>query len=348
MDSPKTTVGDLLRSLRAQGLLDEEGAAAIAKHLSEGDGNRPLPWYLQALLGAGAWVAAGCFIAFIVLAGLLRNEAAMLPLGLILVAGAAALRRFSPHVFAAQFALALSVTGHGLIFGYVGEKSHSPLAVAAAATVLAAALYAVYRDPLHRFLSAGAAIALWVGWLLEDRELHHGFHLAVLAETAALGLLFGRARSVEALRPLGWAFALALPATLAAPLFPDLKFASPMWPSRIALTLGLLALVTHAAGRENLREEPVALALAATVLLGLFTAPGILAALGLLVLGYARRKGLLVGLGAISMAVFIVMFYYDLDLDLGTKSAVMAGSGLLLLAARAVLLRRPWARREPA
>jgi uncharacterized membrane protein len=42
------------------------------------------------------------------------------------------------------------------------------------------------------------------------------------------------------------------------------------------------------------------------------------------------------------------MFYYDLDLDLGTKSAVMAGSGLLLLATRAVLVRRPWARREAA
>jgi hypothetical protein len=271
----------------------------------------------------------------------------MLPLGLILVAGATGLRRFTSHVFAAQFALALSVTGHGLILGYVGEKSHSLFAVAAIATVLSAALYALYRDPLHRFLSVGSAVALWVAWLMDSR-LYDGLHLAVLAEVGALALLSDRARRIEALRPMACAFAVALPATLALPLFPDLKFGSPMWPSRIVLALGLLGLVVQTAGKENLRKEPVALALAATVLLGLFTAPGILAALGLLVLGYARREGLLVGLGAAALAAFVVMFYYDLDLDLGTKSAVMAGSGLLLLATRAVLVRRPWARREAA
>jgi hypothetical protein len=347
MDKPRTTLGELLRSLRAQGLLSDAGIESIAKFMAEGGGERPLPWYLQALLGAGAWISAGCFLAFLGMAGILRDGTAMLPLGLILVAGATGLRRFSSHVFAAQFALALSVTGHGLLFGYVGEKTHGILAVAVAATVLSAALYTLYRDPLHRFLSVGSVIALWVAWIVE-RKMHHGLHLAVLLEVAALGLLYVRGRWAQALRPTAYAFALALPVTLSLHFFPDLRIQTPDWPSRIALGLGLLGLVVWTARKENLRREPAALALAATVLLGLFTAPGILAAMGLLVLGYARREGFLVGLGALSLAGFIVMFYYDLDINLGIKSAVMAGSGLVLLLSRTVLAKRPWARREAA
>ncbi len=346
MDRPRTTVGDLIRSLRSGGLLAEAGAETIAKSLAGGDVNQPLPWYLQVLLGAGAWTAAASFVVFIGSVFTLGGETALFFLGLLMVAAAAALRRLSSHVFASQFALAMSVTGHILIFVYVGEKSRSPLALAATSTALAAVLYSLYKDPLHRFLSVGAALALWIAWILRDRELHHGLHLAVLVEVGGLALFSERAGRIEALRPAAYAFAAALPATLLFPLFPDLAFESPMWPSRAVVALGLLGLVIRTAGKENLRREPVVLALAAIVLLGLFTAPGILAALGLLVLGYARREGLLVGLGALSLALFIVMFYYDLDMDLGTKSAVMAGSGLLLLAARALLVRRPWARRE--
>jgi uncharacterized membrane protein len=44
------------------------------------------------------------------------------------------------------------------------------------------------------------------------------------------------------------------------------------------------------------------------------------------------------------LPLFIVTFYYDLDLDLAYKSWVVAGTGLCLLVARGILLTRPWAK----
>ena len=46
------------------------------------------------------------------------------------------------------------------------------------------------------------------------------------------------------------------------------------------------------------------------------------------------------------MPVYIFTFYYELELGLDEKSYCLMGSGLVLLAARWYLARRPWARRE--
>lgn len=344
MDRARLTVGELVRDLRERGMLDASGSEGILRYYSEGR-DRPLAWYLQALLGAGAVVAAVSFVLF--LDTLLEDSWHRLFLGLALIAGAAGLRRCSSRLPAVHFALALGLTGHILVLSAVGRESRRLLPVVLTATLLAGVLYGFCRDSLHRFLSTGTALALWICWLAQE-EFLHALDLAVFLEGIALAVLFGRARRLEALRPLGWAFAVALPSTLALPLLPSLNFHGSLWPSRIVLTLGLAGLVIQTAGRENLRKEPVWLAVAGTLLLGLFTAPGILAALGLLVLGYASREKLLIGLGALAWPAFIGMFYYDLDLDLGTKSAVLAGSGALLLLGRAVLARRPWARRAVA
>ena len=51
------------------------------------------------------------------------------------------------------------------------------------------------------------------------------------------------------------------------------------------------------------------------------------------------------GLGIASLIWFLWQFYYSLEMNLGMKSAILAGSGAVLLLARAILARRPWARR---
>ncbi len=44
------------------------------------------------------------------------------------------------------------------------------------------------------------------------------------------------------------------------------------------------------------------------------------------------------------LPVFVVVFYYDLDISLAYKSWILAGSGALLLVARWFLATRPWAK----
>ncbi|MCI5227648.1 MAG: DUF4401 domain-containing protein, partial [Candidatus Electrothrix sp. AX2] len=71
-----------------------------------------------------------------------------------------------------------------------------------------------------------------------------------------------------------------------------------------------------------------------TVLLGIFTTPGILVAIALLVTGYAFGDRILTGLAYLFLPCFLIVFYYALHIDLAYKSYVVAGSGLLLLAVR--------------
>lgn len=343
MDKVRPSVRELLRSLSSRGLFPETKLEAAGKFLSRTEGERPLPAYLQLFAIFGAWAAAAFFIGFLAITGVVEEDSAAI-VGILLVGGATGLRRVARGIFVPQLCLALSAAGHSLALFGVGARTKSVGAAALAAVGLAAALYRLYPDPVHRFLSCGAALALLPAWAL-DAKLPHVLHAVILGEMAALGCLMTRRPQLPVWRPLTHALAIALPATLSLVAFSGLRIETPEWPSRVGLALGLLWLVAWLA-RGGLGREPVLLSLAAVALLAAFSAPGILASIGLLVLGYAARDRVLPGVGLLSLACFVFTFYYDLDVKLDVKSGILAGTGAVLLALRAVLLRRPWAGRE--
>ena len=63
---------------------------------------------------------------------------------------------------------------------------------------------------------------------------------------------------------------------------------------------------------------------------------------------HALADRLVLGLGVIFVPAYLVQYYYELELTLDRKAYVLMASGLILLAARRYLGRRPWARREEA
>jgi uncharacterized membrane protein len=83
--------------------------------------------------------------------------------------------------------------------------------------------------------------------------------------------------------------------------------------------------------------------LGATMLVSLpvLWTPGILAAVIILVLGFQRGNRLLLGLGAVGLAVFLIAFYYHLEITLLVKSLILLGTGLLLLGLRPLMPREP-------
>ena len=340
------TVREMLTRLQDEELLAEWKLPAIRDHLSRPAPPPGLAWYIRVLIGLGAWVAAGFFVAALSEAGLITWwDESQLWWGLGWIAAATLLRRFVRHTFFVQLALALSVGGHGMALFGAGSIYHEGGAVALVMALLCGALYPLYRDSTHRFLSVGATVAITVGWLLHDR-LHLAVHFVVFAELVGLSVLF-TARAVRAMfRPMGYACAVALPLTLLLTLSAwDLDM--PWWPSSAAMVLWLLWLYRWCRDRRLAgRGEPMAIAVVGTVALGIVSTPGLLAALGLLVLGYALEDRVLTGLGVLFMPVFLIAFYYDLDINLGVKSCILMGTGLALLGARWVLARRPWVQEE--
>jgi hypothetical protein len=252
-------------------------------------------------------------------------------------------------IFVAQLALALSMAGQVLFGGGVASLSRGVPTTVLAVVALEVLLIAVYPDVVHRFLSTVVIVGALVGLLLEW-ELPGAIHpLVGLLAAGALVLweresVLAAARAERLSRPIGYGLAVALLGVLCLGIN-DL-IAIPHWWISGLLLLPLLLVLEY---RIVSRFEPRAAAaivpwlVGGTVLVSLpaLWTPGVLAAVVVIVLGFQRGNRLLLGLGAVFLAVFLVAFYYHLDITLLLKSLILLATGLLLLGLRALMPREP-------
>jgi hypothetical protein len=358
-DAAQISVGELLRRLEAEGYVDELGIGRVAAHLHDLDAERSSPWYLKVMTGIGAWLAGIFFLGFLACAGVVSETPLSLGTwGVILLVGAVTIWRMLGRIdFASQFALALSVAAHALLIYVAGEVAPGTGgelgAAALMAVVLCALLYPLYREPVHRFLSSLLAVGLAVAWLVTEGA-DHLIHAAVAIQIAGVCAIFASERVrrrpiARALAPLGYALAISLLVTSLVAVVAATEIRTPLWPSSAILAAALVYVIVWAGGGGGwLRKEPAWWAIGVAVLLGAVSTPGLLAALALLAIGFASEDYLLEGLGLAFLPVFVVVFYYMLEVDLLTKSAILLASGVVLLAARTLAGWRPWARMEEA
>lgn len=338
------TEGELIQALRDQDLLSRADADRI--EAAHGRPEVEEPWFARLLIILGAWIAAISFLGCLIIANLIDEHWwSQLGWACLFLVAAVLLGNRRRGLFLAQLALALSALGHFFalqaatsLTDYRGQTE----AVAAAAMILCVVLYPLYRDPAHRFLSCLLAASCITTWIVED-QVWALLHVEMLAKILAIGIVFMYRPRWFGLRPLGYAMAVSVTASLFLVLLPENVFAAPWWPANLLLMLSLIWLYQWIAGGwDSLRSEPLLVATGATVFLACFTTPGLLAALGLMILGYARRDRWLLGIGTLFFPIFIVVFYYDWQVSLLAKSWIMAGSGAVLLGARWIMNHRQW------
>jgi hypothetical protein len=346
-----TTMRVVLDQLVDEGLLPPAAPVAIGSTLSAPDDAAGNPWYVRVLVGIGAWIAAVLLIAFLV-GGveLVRTAESSIVAGLILCGVAIAIRRFVPDsVFAVQLALALSMAGQVLFGGGVASLSRGVPITVLAIVVLEVLLIAVYPDMMHRFLSTivivGALVALLLDWNLPGAVhplvgLLAAGALALWERESALAV----ARAEGLGRPIGYGLVVALLGVLCLGLT-DLIAIPHWWVSGLLLLPMLLVLEYRIVSRFEPRAAAaiVAWLVGATVLVSLpaLWTPGVLAAVVVIVLGFQRGNRLLLGLGALFLAVFLIAFYYHLDITLLLKSLMLLATGLLLMGLRWLMPREP-------
>ncbi len=353
------TVAGLIEHLRSAHLIDEEGADAIASHSEVLSTRRVSPWFVNLLVGIGAWLAS---IAFVIAVGsllVLTSQAEMgevnMTIGGIGILIAIVLHWLSRKtegpggVFVTQLALALSVAGHfGFLFGFY-MVDEGRWTIATGASMLLVILYPVYRDAIHRFFSTALVLGTVMIALMVDQEnladmFHLWFHLYMVVVVALIGLVFLDENIGSRLRPAGYAAALALV------VVPGIfnggnSYHILLWPSQALLIAALVLLYLRIASKlGGLRPEPTIVMIAATLAVGLLSPPGVTASIVLLVLGYYRNDRILIGLAAIAAIVHLIFFYNDLHLSLLTKSWLLGLVGAVMLGARGWL--RWYGRRE--
>ena len=345
---------DLLAALRDKGLADEAG---LADFIIRRQREKPPPLYLNILITIGALLAALCLVT------IFPKEDTPIVITLALIASAVWLQGKAgdshglKYTLLMQSSLAVMIAGKLLFTGTVGKTlthylsdySYDLWSYTLALLMITVLTYPVYRVPVDRFLFPFMVLCFLLFNILEDAGEHHAllFHGFFLLQFVMASVLLTHRKIKSDYIPLSYALVCSLcvhvlllaSGELASE---DITVISPYFAS-LVLTAGLIALFGWAAGgMAKLKIQPLLLASMGAALLGLIAAPGILLAIMLMVLGYARHERPLLATGVLLIPVFLFLYYYQLDLSLLQKSAALAGSGALLLAGRFYLRRKGW------
>ncbi|CAG9186774.1 DUF4401 domain-containing protein [Cupriavidus pampae] len=336
------------------------------------------PWPIRLLMGAAGWLGAifcQLFVYGFVFAFTRSNGAAMFVVGLVMVALAAAFYRSSrarTGIAAGQFALALSLSGQGMMFAGLSLVMGSGIAIRDSGfwlilAAMQAVLYWVVPNRLHRFLAAlgtwsalTVALSLLLGHLIGQRWMMLPVSVGVpaAAALAVVAVFVGKeSRLAAAARHGMWVPAVdaSLLFGLGAALFVTgaahpaaLLFGTGApWPVPGAWACGaLLGLVLVAFAATECQRLTVSARMQAGVL-GVITVFSILMIFapavtsGVLGLALALRRGALpwLGLSIATILMGFIWYYSTLQWTLLAKSITLVAAGVLLLIARQALAR---------
>lgn len=339
----------VLGQLANEGLLtDEQLAHARTESAKTASAT---PWFVRVLVGAGAWIASLLLIVLLVLIEVLRSEVGAIVSGLFLLAAGGTLRRLSRGDFLVQLALAFGLAGATLVVGGTAwSNSQDVAAPLVVAFLIALAVIAVFPDTVMRFIATCVASGATV---LMCHQLSIGPDVAVGVIAVLAGLawiyepqLYQRPWLASLQLPVGFGLAFSLLAVLVASVTELDRDILVGRGAAISITVATLLLVfsIFREHRAQAFSEPALVAAGTSLALGvvMFASPGVMAAFFVAGLAFHRRNPVLLGLAILTLVAFSVFFYYRLEETLLLKSAVLCGSGLLLLGLREYVRRRYW------
>jgi uncharacterized membrane protein len=351
MNKEGMLIGEVLELVKPGSTINETVVTALAGP-GPGSGEHRSPWFVRALVAVSAWIASLMILAFVFESRIVLSSGGHMLLGAMLVAAALYLRRrMGRALFLVQLSLALSLAGQVLLINGIGEMFRAVGATALAAIVMSVALIAFYPDKIHRFLSTLVAVGAAVIFVYTN-HITYGLQALVAGLAGTAGhvwyeesrLATGKIEPI--IRPVGYGlitgmFFLLIPSVIP-PEFRARFGVDQTWlPATAALTALLILLeyrllALHGALR-NMRVA-VFLFLGTTGLaVASFKAPGIIAALAMLVIGFHRSNRHIMGISLVFLVVFLSAFYYNLDITLLNKSYILLASGAILIVLRLFL-----------
>jgi hypothetical protein len=307
--------------------------AALLKAWTEAGEERD-PLILKILTGLSAWVASLFLLGFVI-AGLGVEETAILILGVMLAGLAIAAHNLNRNagIFMQQSTLSCMMCAHIMILGgVVAHYDHSQtlLTLAITQTLLCVIPSFAYRRGVYQAATLLLTAALWTSYAVEINAPWL-FRLILAIQVIALGVqVVWRTRRDS----LTYALALAIGVTI---LFLDWVhsvgyhgvFDEALWPTNLIIAALMAAVGTQFVAPEHRTQPKVLVLFALLILLAFLSSPGLLYAVALLVLGYGLRDRIFGGLGLIGLPLFLIYFYYSLDVSLLHKSGILFASGII-------------------
>jgi len=354
------TIPGLLARLQSEGKLeDREKASEFIRKLHTRDDP---PLYLRALIGLGAFISSLFLLGFLFTSHLIDEDGPFIIWGLVFIGAAFGLwklsRKEDDASFLKTFLSVLSFTWMAVgktLFVLEFSEAFDEWGIFFGLGLITAATYFVYRLTIDRFLSCLGVCCALTAAMIEDGFFNRGdlerilpmglslCGLAALQGSLAAYLLSGRVG--RKFLPMAYALVGGLTVnvfllTLEGPRLEERSGFPFVMVLGLLLAAGLIALMVRAAGGGQAFRSPRLLAaMLATIVCGSFISPGILLGVCLLVYGYGHHDRLLTAFGGLVIPVFLSHWYYDMDLTLTEKSAVLVGSGLAMVAGRFLFCR---------
>lgn len=320
------------------------------------------PWFVRVMLGVAGWIGSLFLLGFVgvAFAVVMKNDLAAMLVGALICGGAFLLFRANPAGdFIVQFGLAIGLVGQMLLlYGLAKFLSLKDSSLYGCIFAVEVILTLLMPNFIYRTLSSLAgAVALLLffsrfgAYQLGTALLCAGFALLWLQEVRWL-------RVSAICRPAGYGLALALLLYRGGMVWGRglglgwphsargenlLAIYSPWVGKGLIVVIFLGVTLTLLRRLQISATTPVGLAslgIAALLMATSFPAPGLAAALLILLIGFATSNRVLLGLGLLASGAFLASYYYQLHATLLVKSMILCGLGALLLALRLVL--RKW------
>lgn len=336
--------------LREAGVVDGEAPVL--------DVDATTPWPVRWLNGAGAWVSVPLLVAFVMSLIDWQRGSAAIPMlvGAVFIVASLPWLRSGGSEYQRQAGSVGNLAGILLVaLGVALASEGSANAVAITLLLLAAAMFALSTQWLHRFLCAGTMVGAVFWLLLGGRFAVERLAMAqLLVVWAAMALWLLRLYGDPArwpwrvLDPLAWALTLAaLLLAWAAPWLAGLLDVGHLLrvPSLRLATAAALPLVAIALVYPRWQAlgpgMSVGLVAATVVLAWLWRwAPGVTVSISLLLLAVPLGASLLMLLSTGSLALSLLLYYFHLDDTLLAKSLALLIAGVIVLLLYLILRAR--------
>jgi uncharacterized membrane-anchored protein len=356
MNSPRNgmPLESMLDALESHRYIEAADRDSLETFADERRSEPEPPLYLRIIVGVGSFIAALCFVGFLASASVIDFDSAgtlifwgipLVGCALLILGSIRDVRGALGNAFAVQSSFALMSTGKILFVSGLGLWFRDPWAVTAGTTVITAVTYFPYRMAIDRYLSTSALfLSVLLNLVFEERYAPGLLEVYLLLLTIGAGITFTHGRVDRAWIPAAYGILTTLCAAVLLSALPGTMGALFGHGRLSTVYLGWLfagcavPLFGWASGDiRRLKEEPLAIAALGAVLLGAVSAPGVLLAICLFVLGYARHERMLTVLATVFLPVFLAVYYRNLEATLFQKSLILVCSGLVLLAGRLYL-----------
>jgi hypothetical protein len=348
----------LLEKLNSQGFsIDSQVPDFIIEYCQ----NKEFTTYSKIFVSIGSFIVSLFFIILTILVIRPGNNPGFIFLGIWTIIIALLMQRSESYedeiknLATRQSSLALMIAGKVFfVFGFSGMID-SAWVITLGVIIITLITYPIYEVSIDRFLSSLAVLVYITNTIFVNHPISVEllFNLFFLTQFISIFIMLAYKNLNPNLYPLLYALILFLYKIMFAQILPDYFGIITIEPFidtffiNIALTLGLIASIIWLAGDiNNLKQEKFIISILGAILLGLISAPSILLTITLMIFAYAGHDRLLGILSIISFHIFISIYYYDLNFSLLYKSAVLVGSGIVLILGKLYVSYRCWDKEE--